>query len=63
MLNVINSSIITNFKTVQELSRTLENTQRQQNVFQGSRKDITGYDSEFRESPWRSRTSDNLSVM
>jgi len=37
MFNVINSSIINNFTTVQELSRTLENIQGQQKIFQGSR--------------------------
>jgi len=33
MFNIINSSTMNNFTTVQELSRTLENN----NVFQGSR--------------------------
>jgi len=33
MFNVINSSVMKNFTTVQELSRKLENTQGQQNVF------------------------------
>jgi len=37
MFNVINISIMNNFTTPQELSRTPENIQRQQNVFQGSR--------------------------
>jgi len=37
MLNAINSSVMNNFTTVQELSRTLQNTQGQQNVFQASR--------------------------
>jgi len=37
MFIVINSSIMNNFTTVQELSSTPENTQWQQNVFQGSR--------------------------
>jgi len=37
MFNVINSSIMNNFTTVQELSRTPENTPGQQSVFQGSR--------------------------
>jgi len=37
MFSVINSSILNNCTTVQELSRTPENTQGQQNVFQGSR--------------------------
>jgi len=37
MLIVINSAIMNNFTTVQKLSRTLENSQGQQNVFQGSR--------------------------
>jgi len=34
MVNVINSSILNNFTTVQELSRTPESTQGQQNAFQ-----------------------------
>jgi len=37
MFTVINSSIMNNFKTVQELLRMLENTQAQQKVFQISR--------------------------
>jgi len=38
MFNVISSSIIKKFTNVQELSRTTENIQGQQNFFQGSRK-------------------------
>jgi len=34
MFIAINSLITTNFTTVQELSKTLENAQGQQNVFQ-----------------------------
>ena len=37
MVNVINSSILDNFTTVQELSRTPENIQGQQSTFQGKR--------------------------
>jgi len=37
MFNAINSSTMKNFATVQELLRMPENTQGQQNVFQGSR--------------------------
>jgi len=37
MFNVINSSQMNNFKNVQEFSRTLENIQGQQDVFQESR--------------------------
>jgi len=36
-VHVINSSIMNNFTTVKELSRTPENTLEQQGVFQGSR--------------------------
>jgi len=41
MFNVMNSSIMNNFTIVQELSRTPENTEGQQNVFQEAK------DSEF----------------
>jgi len=34
MFNVINSSLIKNFKNIQEFSRTPENIQGQQDVFQ-----------------------------
>jgi len=44
MFSVINSSIMNNFTTVQELSRTLENTQGQ------SYKDTASFDSKFKES-------------
>jgi len=37
MFNVINSSKMNNLKTIQEFSRTQENTQGQQDVFQESR--------------------------
>jgi len=37
MVNVINSSIMDNFTTVQELTRTPENIQGQRNTFQGKR--------------------------
>jgi len=47
-----------NFTTVQELSWTLENIQGQQNTLR--KKDITRFDSKFKESPLRSRTSGNL---
>jgi len=36
LFNVINSSIMNNFTSIQELSRTPENSQGQQNVFQES---------------------------
>jgi len=58
MFNVINSSIVNNFTIIQKLSRTTENSQGQQNILRI--KDITSFDSKFKESPWRSRTSDNL---
>jgi len=35
MFNAINSSIANNFTTIQELTTTPENSQGQQNVFQG----------------------------
>jgi len=44
-----------NFTTVQELSRTLKNAQGQQNALRI--KEITSFDSKFKESPWRSMTS------
>jgi len=47
-----------NFTTVQELLRTPDRSQGQANVFQGSK--TTSFDSKFKESPWRSRTSGNL---
>jgi len=37
MINVINSSLMKNFKNIQEFSRTPENVQGQQDVFQESR--------------------------
>jgi len=37
MFNEINGSVMNNFTTVQELARTPENTQGQQNIFQGPR--------------------------
>jgi len=37
MFNVIKSAIMGNFTTVEELLRTLENIQGQQNVFQESK--------------------------
>jgi len=45
-----------NFTSVHELSRRPENIQGQQNVFQAS------IDSKFKESPWRSTMSGNLSL-
>jgi len=62
MFNVINISIMNNFTTVQELRKTSENTQGQQNVFQGSRTQIS-FDNKFKKSPWRSKTSANLSYL
>jgi len=47
MFNVVNSSIVNNFTTIQEISRTRENTQGQQNVLEGSR--TTTFDSKFKE--------------
>jgi len=58
MFNVIIRSVMNNFTTVQELSRTPENTQLQLNVFQGSR--TTSFDNKSKECPWRSKTSGNL---
>jgi len=49
-----------NFKNIQEFSRTLENTQGQQDVFQESRT-LTRFDSKLKVNRWRSRTSGNLS--
>jgi len=49
---------VNNFTIIQKLSRTTENSQGQQNILRI--KDITSFDSKFKESPWRSRTSDNL---
>jgi len=37
MFNVVNSSKMNSLKTIQEFSRTPENIQGQQDVFQGSR--------------------------
>jgi len=37
MFNAINSSVMNNFTTAQELSKTPENIQGQQNVFQRPR--------------------------
>jgi len=37
MFNVIKSSMVNNITTAEELSRTPENTQGQENIFQGSR--------------------------
>jgi len=49
MFNVINSSLMNNFTTSQELSRTLKNTQEQQN---GSGiKGITSFDNKVKGSP------------
>jgi len=59
MFNVMNSSIMNNFTTVQELSRPPENIQGQQNVFSRI-KDKTSFDNKFKESPRRSRTSGNV---
>jgi len=56
MFNAINSSMMNNFTTVQELSRTPENTQGQQNISQGSRTQRVL----MKKSPWGSRTSGNL---
>jgi len=50
--------MMNHFTTVQELSRTAENTQGQQNALRI--KDITSFDRKFKESPWRSSTSGNL---
>jgi len=59
MFGVINGSIVNNFTTIQELWRTPENSKGQQNVLSRI-KDISSFDSKFKERPWRSRTSGNL---
>jgi len=51
--SVINSSIMSNFITVQEISRKTKCFSRI--------KDIASFDSKFKESPWLSRTSGNVS--
>ena len=61
MLNVINRSIMNNFTTVPELSRTPENAQRQQHVFEASRT-LPVLIAHFKKSPWRWRTSGNFSM-
>jgi len=56
MFNVIYGSKINNLKTIQGFSRTPENIEAQQDVFQEPR---TSFDNKFKDSPWRSRTSGN----
>ena len=50
MFNLINSSILNSFTTVQELSRTPENTQGQLKC-SSKIKDMTSFDNKFKESP------------
>ena len=59
MYNVINSSKMNSLKTIQEFSKTRKYS-RPRNCFSRI-KDITSFDSKFKDSPWCSRTSSNLS--
>jgi len=59
MFNVTNGSKMNSLKTIQEFSRTPEDIQGQQVVFQESRT-LTSFDSKFKDNSWRPRTSGNL---
>jgi len=62
MFNVNNNSYFNNeqFHNCSRTFKDAENMQGRQNLFSRI-KGIISFDSKFKESPWRSRTSGNLS--